>query len=252
MPATHPTAQTILTSEFWDELADIFSENNHAIVSAYIANHTDELETYSKLTYRDLPFWDDLLDETANQIAATAYLVIGTPFSKIFDALTARYNPLENYFTDRTYSETGGGSNVKTGKIETTPTGSSSTSTSGTRERSYDNHGSTHQGTTYDENGDSDFVNISKDTTDGTVTESFTDYGTTTSYDGYKVTQNYQSLTDTATSNKGGSENRSGSSGIFSKQDLTQREIELRLKNEVAPILVRMVVDVFNTGVWRE
>ena len=47
-------------------------------------------------------------------------------------------------------------------------------------------------------------------------------------------------------------ENRHGSSGIFSKQDLTQREIDLRLRNRVIPILVRMVVDTFTSGVYSD
>lgn len=251
MPETKPTATTTLTSNFWVLLGDRFSAMGHDNIGVIIDDSANYLANYTEITYGDLPFWDNLSEKTQLEIVYMAYLVIGEPFARVFDALDTNYNPLENYFTDRTFNEHGSGSNEKNGSIETTPSGSTSTNTDGTRERSYTNHGSTHQGTTYDKNDDTDFVNISKDITDGTVTDSFTNYGTTTTFTNYKVEQKYNKVTDTASNSKSGGEKRSGSSGIFSKQDLTQREVDLRLRNMVAPILVRMVVDVFNTGVWR-
>lgn len=252
MPETTPTAKTILTSNFWTLLGARFSALEHDNVGVIIDDSADYLANYTEITYGDLPFWDTLADKTMLEIVYMAYLVMGEPFARVFNALDANYNPLENYFTDRTYNESGSGSNVKTGSIDTTPSGSTSTSTNGERERSYDDHGSKHLGTTYDKSGDNDFANISKDETNGSVTDKFTNYGTTTTFTNYKVEQKYNNVTDTASNSKNGGENRSGSSGIFSKQDLTQREVDLRLRNRVAPILVRMVVDVFNTGVWRE
>ena len=47
-------------------------------------------------------------------------------------------------------------------------------------------------------------------------------------------------------------ESRSGNSGIFAKQDFIQREIRLRLNNRIIPIMVRMVVDAINSGVWED
>lgn len=249
MPILTPTATTTLTSNFWTTLAGRFSALNHENIGLIIDDSADYLANYTEITYGDLPFWDTLADKTMLEIVNMVYLVMGEPFARIFDALDTNYNPLENYFTDRNYGETGSGSNMRTGSVESTPTGTTTTSTSGTRTRTYTNHGTTDQGTTYDDN--SDFVNIAKHITDGEVQDGFTNYGTTTTYNGYKVTQEYKNLKDTAASGKEGEEHRSGNSGIFAKQDLTQREIDLRLRNKAAPILVRMVVDVFNTGVWQ-
>lgn len=251
MPETIPTAKTVLTSSFWTLLGARFSAFEHSNVGVVIDDSADYLANYTEITYGDLPFWDTLAEKTQLEIVYMAYLVIGEPFAKVFDAMSAEYDPLENYFTNRTYNEHGSGSNEKNGSIDTTPSGSTSTKTSGKRERSYTDHGSKHLGTTYDKNGDNDFANISKDETNGTITDDFTNYGTTTDFTNYKIEQKYNKVTDTASNSKSGGEKRSGSSGIFSKQDLTQREVDLRLRNMVAPILVRMVVDVFNTGVWR-
>lgn len=253
MPNQTPTATTTLTSNFWVLLGARFSAMGHDNIGVIIDDSANYLANYTEITYGDLPFWDTLNDKTQLEIVYMAYLVIGEPFARVFNALDANYNPLENYFTDRTYEESGDGSNTKTGKIKTKPEGKIKTYTNGDRKREYTNHGTTDQGTTYDNN--QDFVNIAKHLTDGTVKDSFTNYGTTTEYpngaDQYSVTQEFTNVKDTAESSKEGEEHRSGNSGIFSKQDLTQREIDLRLRNKVAPILVRMVVDVFNTGVWR-
>lgn len=249
MPILTPTAATTLTSSFWVLLGARFSAFEHDNIGTVIDDSADYLANYTEITYGDLPFWDNLAEKTQLEIVYMAYLVMGEPFARIFNALDDSYDPLENYFTNRDYEEHGGGSNKRTGKVESTPTGSVSNTTSGTRARDYTNHGTTDQGTTYDEN--SEFVNIAKHITDGSINETFTNYGTTTQYTNYKVTQEYKDLKDESTANKHGAEHRSGNSGIFAKQDLTQREIDLRLRNKVAPILVRMVVDVFNTGVWQ-
>lgn len=246
-----PTAITVLNSAFWNELGALYNEDEHTELGNLIQDKGAILAAYSSMTYGELEFFDWLEGMPTADIAAIAYLDIGLAFYKVYKALTAEYDPLENYFTNRTFNENGKGSNTKTGSITTIPSGTTSTKTSGDRERSYTNHGSTHMGTTYDKSGDNDFANISKDVTDGTVKDTFTNYGTTTSFNAYQVQQNYNEVKDAADNEKHGGEKRSGSSGIFSKQDLTQREIELRLKNRIFPILVRMVVDVLNAGVWR-
>ena len=121
MPETTPTAKTILTSNFWTLLGARFSALEHDNVGVIIDDSADYLANYTEITYGDLPFWDMLADKTMLEIVYMAYLTMGEPFARIFNALDTNYNPLENYFTDRTYNESGSGSNVKTGSITTTP-----------------------------------------------------------------------------------------------------------------------------------
>lgn len=245
----NPTAITVLNSAFWNELGALYNDDEYTELGNIIQDKGAELAAYSSMHYGELKFFDWLDGMPTDDIAAIAYLDIGLAFYKVYKALTADYNPLENYFTDRTYSESGGGSNERTGSVDSTPSGTVSNTYSGTKETENNGGTNTLEGTSYD---DANFRNISKNTVDTTVTERFTNYGSTTSYNNYKVTQTYNKVTDTQEASKDGSENRSGSSGIFSKQDLTQREIDLRLKNRIFPILVRMVVDVLNAGVYSE
>lgn len=245
----NPTAITVLNSAFWNELGALYNEDEYTDLGNFIQDKGAVLAAYSSMNYGNLKFFEWLSGMPTADIAAIAYLDMGLAFYKVYKALTARYDPLENYFTDRMYSESGGGSNERSGSEETAPTGKVSNTYSGTKETENNGGTNTLEGTAYD---DENFRNISKNTVDTTVTERFNDYGSTTSYTGYKVTKTYNEVTDTQEASKEGSENRSGSSGIFSKQDLTQREIDLRLKNRIFPILVRMVVDVLNTGVYAE
>lgn len=250
----NPTAKTVLTSEFWVSLGNKFSEASRADIGNNISNNYEDFVLFTKITYGDLPFMDDLTDCTNLEIVSMVYTMIGNAFIGVYDAFMKQYNPLENYFTDRDYSESGEGSNVKTGDIETKPTGSITVLTSGSRESELEDTTSVNQGTTYDDAttdpSGTEFVNISKNVRGGKTTERFIGYGTTTSYQNYTNKVTYEDVTDTAETSKEGEEHRSGSSGIFSKQDLIQREINLRLKAKVMPILVRMVVDTLNRGVW--
>lgn len=245
----NPTAITVLNSAFWNELGALFNEDEYTDLGNLIQDKGAVLAAYSSMNYGNLEFFEWLSGMPTADIAAIAYLDMGLAFYKVYKALTANYNPLENYFTDRTYSESVDGSNERSGSVESTPSGTVSNTYSGTKETENNEGTSTLEGTAYD---DENFRNISKNTVDTTIYERFNQYGSTTSYNGYKVTQTYNKLTDEQEASKDGSENRSGSSGIFSKQDLTQREIDLRLKNRIFPILVRMVVDVLNAGVYAE
>lgn len=254
MPETlKPTATTILTSEFWYSLGELFNDDTHTIVGGLIQQSNSELYGYSRLTYDDLPFWAWLSAMSTEEIARLVYIAMGQSFSRIFDALTANYNPLENFFTDGTFTEAGSGSNTKSGSVTTTPSGSVSTTYTGSKETEYGNRINVGQGTTYETASntidDSAFRNISKNISDGKVTDSFNNYGSSTTFNN-PTTQTFNNLKDTASTSKTTTENKKGNSGIFSKQDLTQREVNLRIKNRIFPILVRMVVDVLNTGVY--
>lgn len=252
--AVNPTAKTVLTSEFWVSLGVKFSEASRADIGNNISNHNEDFVLFTKITYGELPFMDDLADCTNSEIVSMVYTMIGNAFIGVYDAFMKQYNPLENYFTDRDFSESGEGSNVKTGDVETKPTGSITALANGSKETTIEDANSVEQGTTYDDASTdpegTEFVNISKNVRGGKTTEFFRGYGTTTSYQNYTNKVTYEDVTDTAETSKTGEEHRSGSSGIFSKQDLIQREVNLRLKAKVMPILVRMVVDVLNKGVW--
>ena len=163
------------------------------------------------------------------------YMCIGDSFHKIFEALTTQYDPLENFFTRRLLTDSTNGSNTRTGGYSDTPSGS--------KTRSFTNYGNIGQGTTFESCGDGDFRNISKTKTDGTINEG---------YSNYSETRSYNNMKDDVLSTKSVSENKNGNSGIFSKQDLTTREIALRLKHRIIPIFVRMCVDVVNKGVWKD
>lgn len=243
------TATTVLTKEFWSALSDDFDSMPRTDIGNWLESEKTHLADYSALTYGELPLWKTLEQMTDSERSVIVFMNIGDAFARIYDALSIVYNPLENYYSNRTYNENSSGSNTRSGKVIVTPTGGTKTETGGNKERTYTNHGTTGQGTTFDNT--SDFRNISKDISDGSVKDTFTNYGTETTYKaGTKTETNYSDVKDDASGERHLGEHREGNSGIFSKQDLLQREINLRQKNKIVPILVRMVVDVLNTGVY--
>lgn len=195
----------------------------------------NEIVAYTEMMYDTLYAMDFLEDKSTSIRANMIYMCIGNSFHKIFEALTTQYDPLENFFTHRLLTDSTNGSNTRTGGYSDTPTG--------TKTRSFTNYGNVGQGTTFESYGDGDFRNISKTKADGTVNEG---------YSNYSETRSYNSMKDDVLSTKSVSEDKNGNSGIFSKQDLTTREIALRLKHRIIPIFVRMCVDVVNKGVWKD
>lgn len=253
-------AQEVLTANFWREFGSMAdTDGYHAVLLAL--NDPDAVEGYSIIKYSDLPFWDWLEDYSDVKRAELAYTVCGHALGKVAEALAKNYDPLENFFTDGT-SETDYGKTVtKTGKETTTPTGSISHTRNGEHEIENQNTTSLGQSTTYDDadssvpnpldTADSSLVNVGRNIDKGKSKETFNNYADTTSYTNYKVEKEYDDVADVQSGTDSTEEHRSGNSGIFSKQDLTQREINLRLRNLLIPIIVRQVVDVFNSGVWQ-
>lgn len=253
-------AQEVLTANFWREFGSMAdTDGYHAVLLAL--DDPDAVEGYSIIKYSDLPFWDWLEDYSDVKRAELAYTVCGHALGKVAEALAKNYDPLENFFTDGT-SETDYGKTVtKTGKETTTPTGSISHTRNGEHEIENQNTVSLGQSTTYDnadssvpnplDTADSSLVNVGRNIGKGKSKETFNNYADTTSYTNYKVEKEYDDVADAQSGTDSTEEHRSGNSGIFSKQDLTQREINLRLRNLLVPIIVRQVVDVFNSGVWQ-
>lgn len=253
--------QQVLTLEFWEQLRAKASSQEYTSFVQVMSPFTDwEFEAYTRFKFGDVPVFPETLEMNATTRAEIAFIQMGAAFERIASALLTDYNPLENYFTDRTMSTESGSDSTKTGDIETTPTGTVTVTDSGKMIRDYDGSDTIGQGTTYDnastdETASDEFVNISKTINNTKVTEESDPEDPKkreTSYNDYKVTQSFKDLNTNTTGEESVTENRSGSSGIFSKQDLTQREIDLRLRNRVLPILVRMAVDVFATGVYSD
>lgn len=245
----NPTAMTVLKADFWTALGGLFISSDFADIGGLIQANASNLEGYSTLTYGNMPFFDYLSTMTASEIANLVFLVIGNSYKRIFDALTASYNPLENFYTSAEYVENSTADNVKTGSITTTLSGTVTTENKGTKTIGLSNEETIVSGTTYDNT--SDFKNIGKNQHSYTETEGFSNgYGTETSYDDFGDTQTFNRVRDDASGYKDTTEEKSGNSGIFSKQDLTKREINLRLSNSAFPVLVRMCVDCLNSGVW--
>lgn len=237
--------QQVLTSDFFSELANCYGSTD---LGSFIENSKNILTILVELNYDDLYAWDMFDEKTARESAFIVYHAIGgDAMEHIFSALKASYNPLENFFTDGERTEEGSGTDVKTGTVHDKPDGKITTQPSGERSRSYDEDASENQGTTFEDT--SNYKNISKTTHTGGYTDSFNGYKEEVDYTDYDATRTYNT-TNTLGSEKTITENRSGNSGIFSKQDLTQREINLRLRNSFAPILVRRCVDAINIGVW--
>lgn len=244
-------AETILTSEFFYQFASQYTEDEP--VRAFILEYDQELYKHVVINYKGLGFMEDLYTEQTIANAVYAFSLMGDNVKRIYDALVTDYDPLANYFTDRTEDTEKEGSNVKSGNKTTTPSGSVTSSMSGTRDKEFTNYGSESAATTFDDPGTVESPNFSptaKTRQTGTVKDKFTNYGSTTSYNQYSVTETYNDITDAQESTEGVEEHRSGNSGIFSKQDLTQRELALRETNMFIKTFVRMLVDAFNKGVW--
>lgn len=225
----------ILTEEFFSSLSDEYETIGDFDEAAFIDSFKWDLAKYAEIMFDKLMAMDKFENMLLSSKVDYVFMCIGESFHRIFSALEADYNPLENFFTNRTLSNSTSGSNTKTGGYTDTPSGS--------KTRSYTDHGNIGQGTTFESYGDNDFRNISKTKSNGTVSDSFTNY---------QEQRTYNQMKDTISSSGSITENKNGNSGIFSKQDLTTREIHLRLKNQIAPILVRMCVDVINKGVWAD
>lgn len=253
-------AQEVLTANFWREFGNkADTAGYHALVLA-LAN-LDAVESYSVITYADLPFWDWLEDYSDLKRAELAYAVCGDALGRVAEALAKNYEPLENFYTDGTSDTDYGKTVTKSGKETTTPSGSIENSRTGDHEVENENSVSLGQSTTYDDadssvpdpidSVDSSLINVGRNISRGKSKEKFTNYADTTSYTDYKVEKEYSDLAEAQSGTDSIEEHRSGNSGIFSKQDLTQREINLRLRNLLISIIVRQVVDVFNSGVWQ-
>lgn len=253
-------AQEVLTANFWREFGSMAdTDGYHAVLIAL--EDPDAVEGYSKIKYSDLPFWDWLEDYSDLKRAELAYTVCGQAIGKVAEALAKNYDPLENFYTDGTSDTDYGKTVTKSGKEITTPSGTITHSRNGEHEIENQNTASLGQSTTYDDadssvpnpldTADSSLVNVGRNINKGKSKETFNNYADTTSYTSYKVEKEYTDLAEVQSGSDSTEEHRSGNSGIFSKQDLTQREINLRLRNLLVPIIVRQVVDVFNSGVWQ-
>ena len=254
-------AQEVLTANFWREFGSMAdTDGYHAVLLAL--QEPNAVEGYCIIKYSDLPFWDWLEDYSDLKRAELAYTVCGQAIGKVAEALAKNYDPLENFFTDGT-SETDYGKKVtKSGKEKTTPEGTVTHYRQGEHMVETENLASLGQSTTYDDadssvpnpldTADSSLVNVGRNINKGKTKETFANFGETTTYtDQYRITKEFEDYADTQSGIDSTEEHRSGNSGIFSKQDLTQREINLRLRNLLVPIIVRQVVDVFNSGVWQ-
>ena len=227
--------QEILTDNFFGYLATKFQEHERQDIYDFIDDGHEDLSIYARMCYENLLALDFLDDMTDEQRAGICYVAIGESFPRIFDALVADYNPLENFFTDREMTDNLDSDSTRTGGYTDTPSGS--------KTRSFTNYGNTGMGTTFESYSDNDFRNISKTKADGTINDGF---------DQYREQRVYNSMKDEGNADREVEEHKHGNSGIFSKQDLTKREIALRLSYRLRPLLVRMAVDVFSKGVWAD
>lgn len=256
-----PIAQEILTTEFWYAFRSKITYMEFSnIVTVMTPFQDSDFANYTKFKFGTVPFFHDVLDMTIEEKVDTAIMHMGTAFDRVASALLAEYDPLENYFTDREMTTNTDGDITKTGNITTTPSGFIDVEESGKFTRSSEGSDVVGQGTTYDTatynpESDADFRNISKTVNNTKYTEESDPDNPrkrTTGYRDYEVKQEFNELNNNTDMEEKIEENRHGSSGIFSKQDLTQREIDLRLRNRVIPILVRMVVDTFTSGVYSD
>lgn len=246
-----PTAETILTSEFFYQFALNYSmppaESN---LMTFIIEYQNHLAKHVVLNYKGLGFMEYLNPMETTFNAAYAFMLMGDAVKRIYDALTVDYDPLENYFTDRTMGTTTDNTDTKTGSDTKSITGTVTTNRNGSRDREYDGHTNVGEATTFESYGDNAFKNVSKNTESGKISDKYTNYGTTTQWsDGYGESMTY-GVTNQHDGQEDIEEHRAGNSGIFAKQDLTQRELTLRENNLFVKVFVRMLVDAFNTGVW--
>lgn len=254
------TVNQVLNRDFWEAFRLSASGFNLDQTVSFLDNYTDyiALEKYCDMKYGDIPFFEELNEIDEFDAAGLAIMEMGMAFERIVSVMMAQYNPLENYFTNRNV-ETGTESSLtKSGKEITTPSGKAIVTEKGKFKRSYGGTDTIGQGTTYDSattssSSDSDFYNVSKVINNSAISEESDPQNPRskeTSYDQYKVEHSFDNRKDEGDSTETIEEHRSGNSGIFSKQDLSQREIDLRLRNKLVPILCRMVVSVFEMGVY--
>lgn len=225
--------QEILTLEFFNEFSALFTQADRQDIHDYIMADYITMSQFAQMSYDGLLALDYLEPLSVSHRAKIAYTAIGDAFAKIFDALVANYNPLENFFTDREMTDNLDSDSTRTGGYTDTP--------SGTKTRSFIDNGVTGMGTTFESYSDNDFRNINKTKSTGEIDDGF---------DNYQEQRVYNALTDTGNADRSIEEHKHGNSGIFSKQDLTNREIKLRLTHKIRPLLVRMIVDIFSKGVW--
>lgn len=242
-------AETILTSEFFYQLASQYDADEP--VRAFMLEFNEEFHKHVVVNYKGLRFISDIYPEQTIANAVYAYALLGEALRRVFNALTADYNPLENYFTDRTMGTVVDSTDAKTGTKSLERTGTDETTFEGDKTREFTNYGSEDASTTFENPGTIESPNyspVSKTKQTGTIKDAYNSYGSTTEHNTtdateYDVTNKHDSTEDVT-------ENRSGNSGIFSKQDLTTRELTLRQGNLFLKTAVRMLVDAFNTGVW--
>lgn len=262
--------QEALTRTTWKDLTDEFKTayGDDSPVYLFLSSIDDDISYMVSMDYRDLgTIIDD--DVPEHLIARMAFLHMGSAFKRIFDVLTAEYNPFENFFTEGEFSKSGSIEDEKAGTESTTPTGKIEVSQKGQSSSESDGSFSVGQGSTYDTasttpptdtSSASDLYNLSRNINKNKVKNILGDGNgtnlptTTTEYkDNYHVEKSFTNRKDTTSYRNYKEEtDKSGNSGIFSKQDLAQREVKLRLKNRIVSIYVRMVVDTFSTGVWSE
>lgn len=262
--------QEALTRTTWEDLTDEFKTayGDDSPVYLFLSSIDEDISYMVSMDYRDLgTIIDD--DVPEHLIARMAFLHMGSAFKRIFDVLTAEYDPFENFFTEGTFSKSGKIEDAKTGTETTTPSGKVEVSKKGQSSSESNGSFSVGQGSTYDTatttpptdaSSANDLYNISRNINNSKVKNILgDDNGTnlptiTTEYkDNYHVSKTFTDRKDTTSFDDYLEEtNKRGNSGIFSKQDLAQREVKLRLKNRIVSIYVRMVVDTFSTGVWVE
>lgn len=244
-------AETILTSEFFYQFASLYDEDEP--VRAFMLEYDQEFHKHVVVNYKGLKFMDDLYAEQTIANATYAFALMGDALRRMFDALAADYNPLENYFTDRTMETGADNIDSKTGNKDLQKKGQITSKMGGNKERNYTNHGSVGQATTFESYDDNDFRNVSKDISNGKITDAFSNYGSTTTYGVSNQPMSEKTVYDVEEEHvidESIEEHRNGNSGIFSKQDLTTRELTLRQGNLFLKTAVRMLVDAFNVGVW--
>lgn len=239
-----------MNQQFLTAMVNHLTSDGFTDCASAIGSNSNAIELYTKQKYKDLEVWEELEEQTPQEWADMAYLEMGVSFARIFDAMMTDYDPLANYFTDREEEEIHDGAVTRTGSKSLNPLGSVTNTRTGSVTHGYNDDGTKHQGTTYDAYSDSDFKNISKNVRTGSATDTYNSVMDTTSYNGFSTTETYNQIADTDEREIRTEEHRSGNSGIFSKQDLTTREIQLRMRFRIIPTFVRMVVDVFNTGVY--
>ncbi len=246
------TIEQIMNPIFLGMMANHLNEDGFEAAHDYLIEESNQqaIQQYVAMKYKWLEVWEDLEDLEEADWERMAYLEMGIAFGRIFNTLMKEYDPLENYFTNRQETEDETKGINSTEENTTTPTGSVKNTATGSVDHTYENTTSVNQGTTYDAYGDNDFKNISKNKQTGGTKDTYNNYANTTSYEGnYHVTENKEGE-KSETIGRELTETRAGASGIFSKQVLTKQEIDLRLGHRIIPIFCRMVVDVFNTGVY--